>query len=293
MLDGPLTEPGGAHTTSTTYAYLNVALLAVAAYNTLELLIWIFHFFKRRCGLYFWSILVCTVSIGVFDLFAFLAYFRLAPFRITGPGMAITLPSLLCAQSLVLYSRLHLITPKGPLLRFVFWVIIVTSIILLLPFTIILIGLSTGNVHLAGPQYYAEQHMITGTVIREILICALYIHQSARQLAPIITIKEAAGRRVLLHIMLVNIAVIILDILTLLLLYHSRSGMGSAYTCMSHSVKLRMEFVVLNNLLELLVRASSAPKGIVRGRRSECFTSFCLKPSSARIRPSNRTRYTV
>ncbi|KAL2809365.1 hypothetical protein BJX63DRAFT_405942 [Aspergillus granulosus] len=252
MVDNPRTEPGGEHTTPPTYAFLNVAFLAVAGYNTLELLIWIFHFFKRRRGLYFWSILISTISIGLFALLAFLQFFRLASFRFTGPGIAIALPAVFCAQTLVLYSRLHLITAPGALLRFVLWVIIITSIVLLLPFTILLAGLSTGNTRFAVAERYAERYTITGTVIREVLICALYIYQSARQLEPIIELKGTAGKRIMINMIVASIAVIVLDIFALLILYQGQNGMSSAYTCMSQSVKLRMEFAVLNSLLELL-----------------------------------------
>ncbi|KAL2858803.1 hypothetical protein BJX68DRAFT_262340 [Aspergillus pseudodeflectus] len=250
--DGPRTSPGGEHNTPSGLAFLNIALLAIAAYNTLELLICIFHFFKRRRGLYFWSILICTLSVALFALAAFLQYFHLAPFAFTGVVIAITFPSLLVAQSLILYSRLHLISTPGTLLRFIFWGIIVTSILFLTPFAISLIGLSAGNPIFAPPHRYIERYMVTGHVVREVLICGLYLYQAVRQLRPIIEMKGTAGRRVMAHIMLVNGAVIILDLFNLLTLYRGRSGLGSAYTCVSHSVKLRMEFVVLNSLLELL-----------------------------------------
>ncbi|KAL3450202.1 hypothetical protein BJX65DRAFT_305657 [Aspergillus insuetus] len=249
---GPRISPGGEHTTPSSLAFLNIAFLAIAAYNAFELLIWIFHFFKRRRGLYFWSILTCTISIALFTLTSFLQYFRLAPFAFTGVAIAIAFPSLLAAQSLILYSRLHLISTPGALLRFIFWGIIITSILFLTPFAINLIGLAAGNTAFAPPQHYLERFLVTGTVMREVLICGVYLWQAVRQLRPIIELKGTAGQRVMVHIILVNTAVIILDMFNLLALYQGRSGLGSAYTCVSHSVKLRMEFVVLNNLLELL-----------------------------------------
>ncbi|KAL2823716.1 hypothetical protein BDW59DRAFT_180569 [Aspergillus cavernicola] len=232
--------------------YLAVSFLAIAAYNTLVLLIWIFNFFKRWRGLYFWSILSGTISIAGFMIITILSRFQKAPSVVTGIGIALLYPCLLTSQILVLYSRLHLITTQGPILRFVLWAIIITSCILLLPFTIILIGLSTGHRQFLAPEQFIERFMIIGTVIRELILCAIYIYQAIRQLKPIIAVKGRAGRKVMIHLILVIGAVIVLDAFMLTSIYIGASGLGLAYTCVAQSVKLKMEFGMLNRLLELL-----------------------------------------
>jgi hypothetical protein len=250
--DDPQTSPTSAHKAPSTLAFLNVALLAIAAYNTLELLIWVFHFFKRRRALYFWSILTCNLSVAFSTLIVFLQYFDLAPFTFTGVAMAMALPVVLVAQLLILYSRLHLISTPYGLLRFIFWGIIVTSVFLHTPPTINLIGFAAGNMHFAAAEAYMEWYMLAGSVLREVFICGLYLYQAVRQLRPIIEVKGAAGRRVMMHLIIVSVAVILLNLFTVLVISKGPAEMGAAFICMSQSVKLRVEFVVLTELLELL-----------------------------------------
>ncbi|KAJ0413793.1 hypothetical protein BJY00DRAFT_296213 [Aspergillus carlsbadensis] len=240
--DGPRPQPG--FTLNFLAAFI-IAFLAIAAYNTLELLIWIFHFFKRRRGLYFWSILACTLSVGLFTLASILQAFVLAPLTFTIPVVAISFPTMLAAQSLILYSRLHLISTPSALLRFVFWGIIVTSVFLHIPFAINSIGFTVNTARFSPPQVYVEWYMITGDVAREVFICGLYLYQAIRQLRPIIEMKGQAGRCIMVHLMLVNVAVIVFNVLALCVVYKGPSMMGSAYLSFAQSVKLRMEFVVL------------------------------------------------
>jgi hypothetical protein len=42
------------------------AFSAIAWYNTIEILVLSVFVFKRYAGLYFWSVIVCAVSIGVY-----------------------------------------------------------------------------------------------------------------------------------------------------------------------------------------------------------------------------------
>ncbi|KAI9374316.1 hypothetical protein BJX61DRAFT_551498 [Aspergillus egyptiacus] len=246
---------------------LFVSFLAIAAYNALELLIWIFNFFRRRRGLYFWSILTGTVSVAGFMVITTISYFVKTPTAASATGVAVALvyPCLLTAQILVLYSRLHLITPtQGPLLLVVRWGIIISSVLLLIPFTVNLTGLSTTTSktqqRFLAAERVIEHYTIIGTLSRELLICAIYLFQALRQLKPILAVKGAAGRRVIIHLILAMGAVIVLDSFMLLTTFGGASGLGLAYSCVAHSIKLKVEFGILNRLLELLGAPNTTQK---------------------------------
>lgn len=256
----------------------SVALLAVAAYNTLELLFWIFDFFKRWSGLYFWSTLIGTLSIGTFTVVATISTFRDVSLLATSICNALTYPCMHVAASLVLYSRLHLIT-QGKILTFTRWLIIVSSVGLYIPHITIMIGFSAYSS--SDNRFYRarevdEYLVIGGSMGRELFICGVYIYESVKQLKPIMIMKGRAGRKVMVHLILVNVAVALLDVLLWLLLHFQAQhldrkqskyygvGIGMPYNCASQSVKLKIEFGILNKLLHLL----GAPADSVEYRRS-------------------------
>lgn len=241
--------------------FLSVSFLAVAAYNTLELLLSIFDFFKRWSGLYFWSTLIGTLSIGTFTVIAIMSTFRDTPQLAIGICNALTYPGMHVAASLILYSRLHLIT-QGRILTFTRWLIIVSSVVIYIPHITIMIGYSSGDKRFYRPQHEVNEfYVISGSMGRELFICGIYIYESAKQLKPIMIMKGRAGRKVMVHLILANVAVVVLDVILLLLLHlqtlHKSQkyygvGIGMPYNCASQSVKLKMEFSILNKLRQLL-----------------------------------------
>ncbi|KAL4783118.1 hypothetical protein BJX76DRAFT_348802 [Aspergillus varians] len=250
--------------------FLSVSFLAIAGYNTLELLFWIFDFFKRRQGLYFWSILTATISLGTFMIITTLQTFRKGPSSFTIVGIALVYPCLLISQVLVLYSRMHLIT-RGLLLQLVLWIIIISSIFLYIPFIVILIGLSTDDMRFLPADRVIERYTIIASIGRELFICGIYFYEAIRQLEPIIAVKGRAGRKVILHLVFVLGVVVVLDALMVLTLYKGESGLGLTYSCVAHSIKLKMEFGILNKLLEML----GAPLR-VRGRHPHSLPGLTL-----------------
>lgn len=60
-------------------AMVIAGLFALACWNVLQILVSIINTFKRRRGLYFWSMVIATLGILVHALSTFLRYFALAP----------------------------------------------------------------------------------------------------------------------------------------------------------------------------------------------------------------------
>ncbi|KAL4968137.1 uncharacterized protein BDV14DRAFT_8737 [Aspergillus stella-maris] len=68
-----------------------------------------FDFFTQRQGLYFWSLLVATVSTGGLMLFTTVFMFKDVSIAVILIMVSLFPVSLNTAHALVLYSRLHLV----------------------------------------------------------------------------------------------------------------------------------------------------------------------------------------
>lgn len=110
------------------------AFLAIGMYNMVEILFLIFAVFKQRRGLYFWSMLIAAGGIAPHAIGFILKFFQVTKLdllssAIIGVGWVTMCPG----QSLVLYSRLHLVVADARKIRWVLYMIIFTTIALGVP----------------------------------------------------------------------------------------------------------------------------------------------------------------
>jgi len=97
-----------------------VCFIAIALYNVAELFFIIFATFKKRRGLYFWSFLVSTCGIGLYSIGFLLKDMSLSTQSIFFVTLIVVgWASMVTGQSVVLYSRLHLVLRKPAKLRLV------------------------------------------------------------------------------------------------------------------------------------------------------------------------------
>ena len=134
---------GGLDTT-VPIAMILSAFSGIAWYICIELNIRIFMVFKRYKGLYFWSMLLSSwgaLLTPVFDLLKFFQVVKnvyvISPFILTCWCLMVT------GQSLVLYSRLHLIVPDTRRVKFVLFMIIFDALVLHVP--IIMLAFLVGS----------------------------------------------------------------------------------------------------------------------------------------------------
>ncbi|KAL4966434.1 uncharacterized protein BDV14DRAFT_171103 [Aspergillus stella-maris] len=232
---------------------VNPILLSIAAYNVFELLFWIFGTFQRRQGLYFGSILVSTIALIGYIVAVFLRIFRPDGGTMGGYIWAISYSTLLTAQILVLYSRLYIVLPHNPrVLRAVLVMIIVTSVCTVPVQLAIQLSLAAGQTHLGHAQFLTERVVFTMAVAREVIICFIYIIQAYRNLQPIILAKGSTGKQALIYLILVQGAVVVLDIGFIAQIYLNLGSTVTGYGAVLYSLKLKMEFGVLNVLVTLL-----------------------------------------
>lgn len=110
----------------------------IAVYNSLELFITIFMTFKRRATLYFFSIVVATFGVLLYAVAVFLLVLELTNGYISTSLVDVGWSCMVTGQSLVLYSRLHLLVRDTWKLKWILGMIIVDGIV----FHSIMFGLS-------------------------------------------------------------------------------------------------------------------------------------------------------
>jgi len=255
---------GAGHITDQRTSLIIVCLLVVALYNVLELNVVIFSVFKTRRGLYFWSFLIATWGIPFYAT-GFLLKFVVGSTTRTLIVVLISLGwcCMVTGQSVVLYSRLHLVLWNQTYLRFVLAMIIFDAIVCHIPTIVMAAGANTtDSVAFIDAYSVYEKAQVTIFFIQELTISALYISETAKLLR---TGDNVRGRRSSSvnsfkpHLILVNAVVIVLDITVLALEYSNFYDIQTSYKAFTYSVKLKLEFSILNRLVELTksIRAST------------------------------------
>lgn len=229
-----------------------VVFISVAVYNVVELNFLIASTFKRFRGLYFWNFLVATWGI-TFNAIGYLLR-GLGATRshfIPATMLLVGWCSMTTSQSLVLYSRLHIVLHDPTRLRYVLAMIIANVIWLGIPVIVLFYGVSS-----ASPQPFDHPYSIFEKLqllvfcIQELVISGLYVYETAKLLRLQRTVAISGARRVVGHLIAVNVFVVVLDISILCLEFTDDYTMQTAWKAMVYSVKLKAEFSVLNRLVD-------------------------------------------
>jgi hypothetical protein len=240
-------------------ALIVIVFLALAVYNTLEIIVKIFRRFKRYHGVYFYSMLAASIGIIIHALGYFLRNFDIsdsAPLEITlacGGGML-----MITGQSIVLWSRLHLISP-GKRDRWLLWMIIADCIIVQGGATTLFAG--SNSLHpTIWLKVYAkwEIFQVTWFVFQECLISGLYIYRTFMLMRSSAAFRGRDFKRLFHHLIAVNILVISLDITILAFQYAGLYEIQTSWKTLAYSIKLKFEFDILHQLVDFTKRGFSA-----------------------------------
>ncbi|OAG11444.1 uncharacterized protein CC84DRAFT_1182406 [Paraphaeosphaeria sporulosa] len=243
----------GPTTLSLAKAMIIAAFFGISIYNSVEILFSIFHRFRTHKGLYFWSMLIACIGIPVHATAVLLRNFGLAPnvpmcvFIVLGWWCMVT------GQAVVLYSRLHLVWEQKRL-RWVLIMIITNFCVLHLPVSglYLAINIHPDNAYLTHVFSIYEKLQLTGFSVQEWIIAGLYIWGAYRALNPILKFKGPRERKVIRHLVLVNLIVIAMDGSLLLTEFTNNFEIQTTYKTVVYSIKLKLEFYVLNQLLFII-----------------------------------------
>lgn len=247
--------------------------LTVAFYNVIELNVIIYSSFPRRTGLYFWSFLVATWGIAVYSvgfLTKDLSFIRNG--FVYGTFIVVGWICMVTGQSMVLFSRMHLLVRDRRILRTTLACIIINAIIGHVPTSIVLYGSNSPHPdRWLEPYAIMERIHVTIFFLQELAISAIYIVATTKLLrdksrsSSYSSRRSASGRRFLLHLIKINVMVVVLDITILALEYAGLYVIQTAYKGMVYSVKLKLEFSILNSLVEMTRAHRNARIGVPTG----------------------------
>ncbi|KAI2787547.1 hypothetical protein POX_f07918 [Penicillium oxalicum] len=230
-------------------AMVMAGLLTLTCWNVLEISFYILHTFRRYRGLYFWSMVIATLGILLHAITSFLRYFALAPSFPMAFLICLGWYAMVTGQSVVLYSRLHLITTHESYQRWVLVMIVVNVCILHIPTTILFMGANHGVTDFVYPFKIYERIQLVGFALQETIISALYVWETTTSLRPVLSLKGRRGTRVIANVVLVNVIAVLLDASLVIIEFTHHFDVQTTLKPVVYSIKLLLEFTVLNSLL--------------------------------------------
>ncbi|KAJ5169616.1 uncharacterized protein N7500_002399 [Penicillium coprophilum] len=221
--------------------------IGIAWYNALELIVLCFTTFKRYGGCYFWCLLISSFSIIPFGLGYILIFFDIYTNLFPVAMELVAWVGMVTGQSLVLWSRLHLVCHSPTVLRATLAMIIVDAIILHLTGIVLELGSHSNKSYLfiRGFNIF-ERIQLVGFSIQEIILSIIYSWEAVRllNLRP-----RGRFRGTLVQLLIVNIAMIIMDAAVIGVQYSGLFEIHVALKAMVYSVKLKLEYAILGKLV--------------------------------------------
>jgi hypothetical protein len=230
------------------------AFLAIALYNVVEVTFLIFTVFKQRRGLYFWSLIVATWGIAPHAIGFVLKFFQVTTLdllssAIVGFGWV----CMVTGQSVVLYSRLHLVVRDQTSIKWVLYMIVFDTIALGVPLFTLAMGTNSKHAERFLPGFLIfDKIQIVVISVQEVIISFIYIVQTLRLLSSDGSQRRGSLRKLFRHLILVNIVVLVFDITLLAVQFSGHYEIQTTYKTAVYSVKLKIEFSVLNRLVSLI-----------------------------------------
>ncbi|KAL5371428.1 hypothetical protein DPSP01_014271 [Paraphaeosphaeria sporulosa] len=230
------------------------AFLSIALYNVIELNFLIFAIFKRRKGVYFWSLLVATWGIVPHAIGFIFKFFRVISIPVLSSALvALGWPCMVTGQSLVLYSRLHLVVKNKRKIRWVLYMIIFNVVVLHFP--VIALALSAEATHsnrIIRVFTTYDKVQIVVFFIQEAMISIIYIYETVHLLGCGGQYNDGPLRKLLGHLIFVNVVVLVFDATLLATQFTGHYEIQTTYKTAVYSIKLKIEFSILNRLVHVV-----------------------------------------
>ena len=233
--------------------------VAIICYLFVDINIGISRVFKRKQGLYYWCMLLgtwgcLTNAIAVIlkflmpnsePLWPLYTLFILAGWTIYAP-----------AQLLVLYSRLHLISQDRSVQRLVLTMIVSVALVAIIPTWVFAWpAYNPYNAHLSS--LYSPREAILDRCtqlafsIVEIIISGIYIASSAKLLRLKAGVRQ---QRVMTDLIYIMVIAVLLDVVTIVHVFLNQVGISHPVQTFSYILKLKLEFMALNQLMAVAAR---------------------------------------
>ncbi|KAL1652906.1 hypothetical protein SLS61_004526 [Didymella pomorum] len=237
--------------TSFPIAMLMSALLSIAFFCALELFVWILSTFRQRRGLYFWSLIVASSGIILNGLGYTLKFFQVTTqdfFSVSIICLGWT--CMVTGQSIVLYSRLHLVMSNEKLLRYVLTIIVINALAIHIPVTVLVYFVNGPDPNrFVGPYEIYERTQLVVFAVQEALISGLYIYYAKDILTTLDEVRKKPRRAVMKQLIYINVILMALDSILIGLQFAGFYEVQTSLKPAIYGLKLKLEFNVLNQLL--------------------------------------------
>ena len=235
------------------------ALMGITFYLLIEVNITIQRFFKKRGGLYYWSLLVASFGTCIHTIsFIIQWWVPGAPWILCAALGQFGWSFMVTAQSLVLYSRLHLVIRNHTIIRGCLLMIIVTSIAVEIPnwvtswfaydtdYSVTKLWTPRDDIMLRISQLVL--------FLQESCLSILYIWGVVKALTPNDRINV---NRIKWDLIAISSFIIATDLANVILTYTSEHFAKEPIQNFSYAFKLRVEFAVLNQLMSVTSQSRS------------------------------------
>ncbi|KAE8423927.1 hypothetical protein BDV36DRAFT_303277 [Aspergillus pseudocaelatus] len=238
-----------------------IVFMSVALYNALELAVVIPLTFHRYSSLYFWALMTSAV-LGVIPatIGPSLQFFDFTPLwlsmLLSNFGFVMMVPN----QSVVLYSRLHLVSQNKLMLAFVRWLIIWSLFMIVVPTIVLNVGSSYLPQSLPWVRGYEaiERIQVTWFAVQETFISLIYIWHTGWMIRLSPT-EDKRRHKILYELVIINIIAIAMDASLVVLEYLGFYFTQIIFKATVYSIKLKLEFAVLSMLVSLVHPPRSDP----------------------------------
>jgi hypothetical protein len=244
-----------------------VTFIGLSCYNVAELVVLVPSTFRRWRGLYFWSLLASgCLGVVPYSIGFLMKFFTRADSVLSVTVLTVGWWTMVTGQSIVLYSRLHLVLRDEKILRRVLWLIVANFFLLHIPTTVLTYGANivhTGDIAWIKGYNIMEKIQLTGFTIQESLLGTLYVIEAVKllRLGADVTARPDA-RSIMYQLIGINCAIIAMDVLLLGLEYANFYALQITLKGFVYSLKLKLEFAVLGRLVDL-IQGSRDPISLV------------------------------
>jgi hypothetical protein len=239
---------GQASESSPSVAFFFAGCIAVILYNALEIIVLIFVTFRRYAGWYFWSLLVASLGLIVTTVGYSTYFFNITPHKFVQSTITIAgWWAFIVGQSLVLWSRLHLVLESPRILRGVLTMIMINAVVLLIPTTVLALYYNVDPVPETVKRGYSimENIQITVFCLQEFIISGLYIWATTKVL---VYTPEKRKRRLMAELIAMNVVLVLMDLVLMGVQYAGFRILQIVLKGFVYSMKLKFELAVLGRL---------------------------------------------
>jgi len=253
-------------------AAIVIVFISLALYNFLELNILVISTFKRRSGLYFWSFIISTWGIAFNAIGYLLKHLGLiSKAHVYATIILIGWCTMITGQSVVLYSRLHIVMRNKRRLRSVLIMIITNAIWLHIPIIVLVYGVNSSNPDsYVRPYTIYEKIQLSVFFLQEVTISGLYVWETVKLLKMERCIGNSGTIQLMQHLISVNTFIIVLDFSILGLEFADLYEIQTSWKPLVYSIKLKLEFTILDRLVHLTknTRAGASHSNHATARQS-------------------------